>query len=145
MRLWAQRPWYQPCSKEGTSAAQCHPPYLNLEILGNHFLLSDIRHCATTPHISLSSLSSLPPLIVIMASESLSVFNQLDFICQRIAQIEWRHQEVALLRKASNNLRKLSVDLEEPGDLIDRSIYQVGSHPSVSDPCCCPLTLHTSL
>ena len=70
-----------------------------------------------------------------MATESLSLFGELDSICQRIAQIEWRDQDVALKRKASNKLLKLSVDLEEPGDLIDRIVYEVGSHSSVSPRC----------
>ena len=89
--------------------------------LGNHFFLSIIRTRATTSHIPLSNLYSLPPLIVIMATESLSHFDELDSICQRIAQSEWRDRDVALgdlKRKASNNLSKLSVDLEEPGDLL---------------------------
>ena len=79
-----------------------------------------------------------------MTTESSSLFDELDSICQRIAKIQWRDQDVALKRKASNNLRKLSVDLEEPGDLIDRIIYQVESHPSVFDQCCVSLTMYTS-
>ena len=52
-----------------------------------------------------------------MATESLSHFDELDSICQRIAQSEWRDRDVAL-GKASNKLRKLNVELEEPGDLL---------------------------
>lgn len=60
-----------------------------------------------------------------MRVENSSLFSELDSICQRIALIEWKDQDVALKRKAANSLRKLSVDLGEPGDLIDRVIYQV--------------------
>ena len=79
-----------------------------------------------------------------MTTESSSLFDELDSICQRIAKIEWRDQDVARKRKASNNLRKLSVDLEEPGDLIDRIIYQVGPHPLVILQCHFSLTVHIS-
>lgn len=79
-----------------------------------------------------------------MRIERSSLFRELDSICQRIAKIEWKDQDVALKRKASDSLRNLSVDLEEPGDLIDRVIYQVGPHLLVNHPVCLSLTMHIS-
>lgn len=79
-----------------------------------------------------------------MRIERSLLFHELDSICQRIAKIEWKDQDVALKRKASGSLRNLSVDLEEPGDLIDRVIYQVRSHLLVNHPVCLSLTMHIS-
>lgn len=77
-----------------------------------------------------------------MRIENSSLFSELDSICQRIAKIEWKDQDVALKRKASSSLRKLSVDLEEPGDFIDRVIHQVGPHQSVNHLVDLSLTIH---
>ena len=37
----------------------------------------------------------------------------------------WSQQDPAVRRKICNTLRKLSVDLDTPGDLADRICYQV--------------------
>ena len=74
---------------------------------------------------SLVLLSTLTSLITIMATQISSLFDELDAICQRIVEIEWKDQDIARKRKASSRLRKLSDDLEETGDLCDRIIYQV--------------------
>lgn len=60
-----------------------------------------------------------------MASEILSLVNQLQSAIDRLPKNEWEGQNTNVKRKASDTLRKLSLDLEEWDDIIDRMIYSV--------------------
>ena len=61
-----------------------------------------------------------------MASEVLSLLSQLEVAIDRVTGEEWDKEDPTTRRKACDTLRKLSLDLEEWGDLVDRVIYSVG-------------------
>ena len=61
-----------------------------------------------------------------MASEVLSLLSQLEVAIDRVPGEEWDKEDPTTRRKACDTLRKLSLDLEEWGDLVDRVIYSVG-------------------
>ena len=63
-----------------------------------------------------------------MASEVLSLLNQLEAAIDRVPSDEWDKEDPTTRRKACDTLRKLSLDLEEWGDLVDRVIYSVRLH-----------------
>ena len=65
-----------------------------------------------------------------MASEILSLVNQLEVASENISKEDWSQQDPAVRRKACDVLRKASLDLEETGDLVDRFLYSVAK-PSV--------------
>ncbi|CAD6572696.1 MAG: hypothetical protein ASARMPREDX12_005376 [Alectoria sarmentosa] len=58
-----------------------------------------------------------------MAAEVLSLVSQLETAIQKVPKSEWDTQDAAIRRQASDTLRKLSLDLEDWGDLVDRVIY----------------------
>ena len=58
-----------------------------------------------------------------MASEVLSLVSQLEAAIGRVTGKDWENQDVNTKRKASDTLRKLSLDLEEWDDIVDRFIY----------------------
>ena len=62
-----------------------------------------------------------------MAAEVLSLVSQLETAIQKVPKSEWDTQDAAIRRQASDTLRKLSLDLEDWGDLVDRVIYSVST------------------
>ena len=60
-----------------------------------------------------------------MASEVFSLLNQLEAAIAQVPKDEWDAQDPTIKRKSCDTLRKLSLDLEDWGDLVDRVIYSV--------------------
>ena len=60
-----------------------------------------------------------------MAAEILSLVSQLEAAIHKSSRDLWDTQDAAVKRQTSDTLRKLSVDLEDWGDLVDRVIYSV--------------------
>ena len=65
-----------------------------------------------------------------MASRILSLIDELESACNDIPENGWRHQSPTVRRQACEKLRKLSTDIEDPGDLVDRVVYQVRASPT---------------
>lgn len=62
-----------------------------------------------------------------MASRILSLVSQLESACKGMPKDEWDLQDPAIRRETCNTLRRLSAELEDPGDLVDRVVYQVNA------------------
>ena len=62
-----------------------------------------------------------------MASKILSLVSQLESAYKGMPKDEWVLQDPAIRRKSCDTLRKLSAELEDPGDLVDRVVYQVNA------------------
>ncbi|MCJ1250148.1 hypothetical protein MMC30_007374 [Trapelia coarctata] len=58
-----------------------------------------------------------------MASEVLSLLNQLEGAIDCVPKDEWEKTDPSVRRKACDTLRKLSLDLEAWDDIVDRVIY----------------------
>ena len=64
-----------------------------------------------------------------MALRILSLIDELESACNTLPENGWHDQSSTVRRRACEKLHKLSTDLEDPGDLVDRVVYQVRFTP----------------